>query len=302
MTKSVEQLFSSRLLQWYAINKRSLPWRDFPRDPYKILVCELMLQQTQVSRVLPKYKDFIQKWPTFKKLAAAPQADVVIAWSGLGYNRRARYLWETANIITHQYGGKFPTDPEKIQELPGIGPYTARAVRVFGLGEQTYMVDVNIRRILSRVLVGIESASPAEVDAIAARVIPQNRSDAWHQGLMDFGSAVCSSSPHCDVCPLVDICVANREAIVAGCDSYAVYLQANPVRRKGKSLPFRKTNRYFRGRIIEYVRSGGVPMAELRTYIVFTCQLKDVVRFGMIIEDLMKEKLIRIEGSTVMLQ
>ena len=289
------------LLSWFTLHRRDLPWRATPRDSYHILVSELMLQQTQVSRVLPKYSAFLEKWPTWSHLAKASLSEVLIAWEGLGYNRRAKYIWEIANLVMDRFGEKLPSNPDGIESLPGIGPYTTRALRVFAFGEQTYMIDTNIKRILQRVFIGYEKALSTEIEEIAKQSVPSGEADAWHQGLMDFGSAVCLSTPLCADCTLRAMCRANQEAREAGFETYAQYLVVNKDPKKGKSLPFRLTTRFYRGRIIAYLRTGEKNMEDLRHHILITHQLHDVVRFGLIIEDLMKENLIRIHGSNVML-
>lgn len=299
------------ILAWYEKHARDLPWRRIDhnvsqatgllRDPYRILVSELMLQQTQVSRVLPKFEAFMKRWPTFKALADAQQSEVVIAWAGLGYNRRAKYLWEAAKIITREYKGVFPAASREILALPGIGPYTAQALRVFALGEHTYMIDTNVRRIVARTQFGIKHVTEKQIEQRANVLVPTRKADMWHQALMDFGSGVCTSAPQCDQCPLIDRCRANQEAREAGFTTYREYIDSHPVKKRGKSLPFLRTNRYFRGQIIHKLRSGPLPMSELQHYVMTSLSIGDVVRFGMIIEDLMKEKLITIRGSIVAL-
>src|SRR3989344_5568291 len=138
------------VLHWYSHHKRDLPWRN-TKDPYHIVVSELMLQQTQVDRVIPKYHAFLKKFPTIRDLARASAATVIDEWAGLGYNRRALYLHQFAQAVVRDFGGKVPEDREQLMSLPGIGPYTSQAIRCFGFGKDVPVVDINIKRIYSRV-------------------------------------------------------------------------------------------------------------------------------------------------------
>lgn len=168
------------LLDWFRDNGRDLPWRR-TRDPYAILVSEVMLQQTQVSRVVPRWQEWLRSWPTVESLAAASRADVIRAWQGLGYNRRALALWKAARVVAERGW------PDDLTELPGVGRYTADAVACFALGRPVLPVDVNVRRVLERsgMKFGPEDA----------------------QALMDLGATVCLARvPRCGACPLADGC------------------------------------------------------------------------------------------------
>ena len=169
-----------QLLAWYGENKRALPWRE-TSDPYAILVSEVMLQQTQVERVIPRWRAWLEKWPTVDALATASAGDVIVAWQGLGYNRRALNLHRAAQqVAAHGW-------PDDLTELPGVGPYTAAAVACFAFGRDVLPVDVNVRRIQER--------TGAEFTGAAA------------QALMDLGATVCLARvPRCDACPLADGC------------------------------------------------------------------------------------------------
>lgn len=298
------------LFAWYSKNKRDLPWRKCidssgVRDPYRITVSELMLQQTQVVRVLPKFEAFIQQWPTVESLSQASLAQVLIAWSGLGYNRRAKYLLESAKIIVTTYNGKFPNDSESLSKLPGFGEYMVRALRVFAFGFQDAVIDVNVSRVLSRIFIGGSTPKKQEIKELARQLIPTNKSDQWHQALMDFGSLVCFATPDCEKCPLKKMCRANQESLNTHHVSYGVWLSTQPkvrkVSRKDVNKKFEETDRYFRGRIIEYLRSGATPMEKLQKHIVFEKKLHDRARFGRLIEQLVIDGLLKITGSTVLL-
>ena len=188
-----------RLLSWYADNGRDLPWRR-TRDPYAILVSEVMLQQTQVSRVVPKYGEFIARFPDLRALARAPLADVLAVWSGLGYNNRAVRLKRAAEAaVARTREGRLrrpPTLPDTVEELvslPGIGPYTARAVLIFAHNADLAAVDANIRRVLLHELRLAHNLPVAELQQVAEAVLPRGRSRDWHNALMDYGSLVLTS-------------------------------------------------------------------------------------------------------------
>lgn len=196
----------SKLLAWYAENRRDLPWRE-TSDPYAILISEVMLQQTQVERVLPKYRAWLRCWPTLTDLAAASTADILIAWQGLGYNRRALNLKRLAETAVAEYGGSLPTEVTALEALPGIGAYTARAVAIFSRAAPELALDTNVRRMLWRLFFGRDDVVPPSDQQIAEKVLPavqMLRSDILHQTMMDFGSAVClQRQPRCTSCPLV---------------------------------------------------------------------------------------------------
>jgi A/G-specific adenine glycosylase len=207
------------LLDWYSrLGRAHLPWRH-TRDPYAILVSEVMLQQTQVERVLPKYAEFLGHFPTLADLAAAPRAEVIQAWASLGYNMRAVRLHEIAQQAVAGYGGTLPETLEGLLSLKGIGRYTAGAVACFAFGQPVATVDTNIRRVLWRVFRGIEPATwPAgeraarETLALAEWALPPQRAYDWQQALMDLGATVCiSRRPACERCPLRECCAAYAE-------------------------------------------------------------------------------------------
>jgi len=183
----------SRLLDWHAANRRDLPWRH-TRDPYAVLVSEIMLQQTQVPRVIPKYLEFVRTYATLEALADGPLAEVLRLWRGLGYNNRAERLWRCARASVAQRppGGpaSLPATLEGLVALPGIGPYTARAVLIFSHNADVAAVDANVRRVLTRELELPTDLSPAALQAVADAVLPPGHSRDWHNALMDYGSLV----------------------------------------------------------------------------------------------------------------
>jgi A/G-specific adenine glycosylase len=204
--------FQERLLSWYADNKRDLPWRK-TSDPYNILVSEIMLQQTQVERVIPKYEEFLQKYPTLETLASAPVEDVKQTWYPLGYNIRPVRLHSIAREAVEKYGGKIPDDPEALQSLKGIGRYTVGAVLSFAFGREAPILDTNVRRVLHRVFVGPGDAQgyriQRELWELSEALIPAGQAYDFNQALMDFGATLCTArKPLCLVCPMHDICKA----------------------------------------------------------------------------------------------
>jgi len=229
------------LLEWYALQARDLPWRH-TRDPYAILVSEVMLQQTQVDRVIPKWQAWLERFPTLADLAAATRADAIRAWQGLGYNLRAVRLHDIARQAMADYGGALPRSFEGLLALHGIGRYTAGAVACFAYEQPVAMVDTNVRRVLSRVF-GVE---PAKVDRMAQSVVPMTNAYAWNQALMDLGATLCrASAPLCLVCPLLSECPGPTT-------------RSAPARSQGE---FRSSNRYYRGRILDELR--GTPALPL---------------------------------------
>jgi A/G-specific adenine glycosylase len=208
-----------RLLSWYAREGRAhLPWRE-TRDPYAILVAEVMLQQTQVERVLPKYREWMARFPTLAALASATTADAIKAWAGLGYNSRAVRLHEIARSAIADYGGKLPETLDGLLALKGIGRYTAGAIACFAYELPVATVDTNIRRVLWRLFRGIEPvpwpsgerASRALL-ALGEWALPPDRAYDWQQALMDLGATIClARRPLCERCPVADCCAALRE-------------------------------------------------------------------------------------------
>lgn len=191
------------LLSWYSTHGRDLPWRK-TASPYRILIAELMLQQTQVPRVILKFKDFLRVFPSFAALSRATPGKVIAHWQGLGYNRRALWIHAIAREVTSRHGGRLPHEYNDLRALPGIGDYTARAVRAFAFRKHEPVVDVNVRRVLSRV-----TRAPAEAIStdVARSFLPPGNAYDWNQALMDVGSMFCTArKPDCGICPLRLVC------------------------------------------------------------------------------------------------
>jgi A/G-specific adenine glycosylase len=204
--------FRRRLLTWYRRHGRDLPWRRTD-DPYHILVSEIMLQQTQVERVLPKYAEWLEKYPTFHALAEAPEADVTKTWYPLGYNIRPKRLQGIAREAVSRYGGQLPADEATLLSFKGIGAYTAGAIRSFAFRERAAILDTNVARVLFRVFVGAGDpkthAMKKHLWKVSESLVPTRHVFDFNQALMDFGAMVCvARNPKCLVCPMSKGCRA----------------------------------------------------------------------------------------------
>jgi A/G-specific adenine glycosylase len=205
---------SDLLLAWYDRHRRDLPWRARPgevADPYRVWLSEVMLQQTTVATVRPRFAAWVARWPDFASLAAASDADVMAAWAGLGYYARARNLVAAAKVVVADHGGAFPRTEAELRRLPGLGAYTAAAVAAIAFGERAVVVDANVERVVAR-LFAIATPLPAArvpIRAAADTITPDARAGDFAQGMMDLGSAVCTPrKPRCLLCPLRDECAA----------------------------------------------------------------------------------------------
>ena len=206
--------FRHRLLNWYRRHGRDLPWRK-TSDPYHILVSEIMLQQTQVDRVLPKYAEWLDRYPSFEALAAAPESDVTRTWYPLGYNIRPKRLQSIAREAVERYDGQLPADEETLLSFKGIGAYTAGAIRSFAFRERAAILDTNVARVLFRVFIGkgeLKShAMTRHLWTVSETMVPRRHVFDFNQALMDFGAMVCvARKPKCLVCPMARSCQALR--------------------------------------------------------------------------------------------
>jgi A/G-specific adenine glycosylase len=212
-----ERSFKRRLLRWYRAHARTLPWRE-TRDPYRVLVSEFMLQQTQVSRVLEYYPRFLDRFPTLEHLARARPGAVREAWDGLGYYARAANLHALARTVSRD-GGAIPSDPGRLRQLPGVGRYTAGAVACFAFEKRAAAVDTNVRRVLRRVFGGRAAARQRGGEralwTLAEDLLPRDRRTAWefNQALMELGARVCTARrPQCPCCPVQPTCATGKRA------------------------------------------------------------------------------------------
>ncbi|PSP75801.1 A/G-specific adenine glycosylase [Halobacteriales archaeon QS_3_64_16] len=231
------------LLVWYENDHREFPWRETD-DPYAILVSEVMSQQTQLDRVVKAWGDFLERWPTVAELASADRSAVVSFWSEhrLGYNNRAKYLHEAAGQVVEDFDGEFPRDPDGLQALQGVGPYTANAVASFAFNSGEAVVDTNVKRVLYRAFSVPDEKGAFE--ASAGELMPPNESRAWNNAIMELGGTTCEKSPRCDEkeCPW-------RE----WCDAYASGDFSAP--DVPTQSPFEGSRRQFRGRIVDVLRT-----------------------------------------------
>jgi A/G-specific adenine glycosylase len=241
------------LTWWEAEGRHDLPWRA-TRDPWAVLVSELMLQQTQVPRVATRWPAFLERFPTPRACADAAVGDVVRAWEGLGYNRRAVNLHRCATAVVERHGGRLPADLDALLDLPGIGPYTARAVLVFAHGADVGLVDTNAGRFVARAVAG-RALGPAEAQATADAAVPAGDGWRWGQAVFDLGAAICTKrSPACRRCPLAESSCA--WAAAGWPDPDPVTGSAGIA---GTQSRFEGSDRQGRGRLVAALRGGSVP-------------------------------------------
>ena len=243
------------VLSWGESRRRDLPWRR-TRDPWAVLVSEVMLQQTQVARVVPRFADFMARFPTVASCGAAPVGDVLTLWSGLGYNRRAVSLHGAARAVVSEHGGRFPSTVAALRRLPGVGPYTARAILAFAFEADAAVVDTNIARTLARW--HGRTLRAAEVQAQADAALPAGGAWAWNQSLMDLGATVCTArQPACVACPLADSCRWRADQGEEPDPAAGSALTSRPQSR------FEGSDRQGRGRLVRAMAAGPVRPDEL---------------------------------------
>ncbi len=235
------------VLAWGVPQLRDLPWRS-ERDPWRILVAEVMLQQTQAERVIPKWLAFLDSFPTPDRCAGAPLAEVLRLWQGLGYPRRARNLHVTAGLVVERHGGAVPDDLDVLLTLPGIGAYTARAVLAFAFERDVAVVDTNIARVLART--AGERLTPTRAQAFADDAVPVGDGWIWNQVFMDLGATVCRPAPRCGVCPLSRSCRWHR----AGHPDPDPAVGSAGV--STRQAPFDGSDRQARGRVLAALHAG----------------------------------------------
>jgi A/G-specific adenine glycosylase len=285
------------ILAWFAENRRDLPWRH-TRDPYRILVSEVMLQQIQVSRAIPFYHAFLARFPTLESLATAPLADAIRVWGDLGRYKRVVNLHRTARLILADHGGRVPPDVAVLRSLPGIGPYTAGAVACFAYELDTAFVDTNMRRVLHRLFLGADIPKPTASDAqllrLAAAAVPTGHGWSWNQGLMEFGALHCTARrPACTGCPVQTRCRAFPAIQTALLTERAVRPASKPAYR------YEDSNRFYRGRVLARLRdhsltaeaAHGVPLDTLGTQIRADFAASDVPWLSTVVASLAKDGL-----------
>ena len=285
LSKQQVAAFQIKILDWYELHQRDLPWRKI-RDPYSILVSEVMSQQTQLSRVVPKYEAWMQRFPTVRDLAKASIAEVLQFWSGLGYNRRALNLKKTAEIITTNYRGTFPKTEKELMSLPGIGQYTARAVLCFAFDVQVAVVDTNVRKVIMTQILnsdysesglslsddksqfGEEKIDEKMFEEIATQLLPYGEAYKWNQALMDYAAAV-----------------LKKEKI--------------PIPKQSK---FIGSHRYYRGQILKVLlQKKKVAMKDLGLLIKKDYTVSEKEWLEKLLEELVREGFVKRESKTVSL-
>jgi A/G-specific adenine glycosylase len=275
------------LLDWARASLRDTPWRR-TRDPWQVLVSEVMLQQTQVDRVVPRWEAFVQRFPDPASCAAAPVAEVIRLWQGLGYNRRAVALHGTAVAVVEHHGGTVPVELDELLALPGVGPYTARAVRVFAHGRRDAVVDVNVERVLRRAVVGGplgRTATQALADELVHH-LDDGDVWTWNQAVMELGARHCRKrGPRCVECPLVAACAwaGTGEDPAAGTGSTQSH--------------FDGSDRQGRGRIVDAVRTGPLRLDGVPAVTGWA----DDERVARVVDGLVADGLVRRRGDTLLL-
>ena len=275
------------ILTWWDRTERSLPWRD-TRDPWAILVSEVMSQQTQVERVVPKWEAFMERFPTPRAAAQSTAGDVISMWDGLGYNRRALLLHRCAIEVEDHHGGELPSTLDALLALPGIGPYTARAILAFAFERDVAVLDTNVGRVLART--GGRSLTPVEAQRFAERLVPVGRGWEWNQALLDFGSQVCQKrTPQCVKCPVREVCawVGDGEDPASG--SAAVSTPQST---------FVGSDRQGRGRLVAALRSGPVLHRDVSVLMGFG---DDDTRTTRVLAALVADGMVVLEGDVLRL-
>jgi len=282
--------FTSDVLAWGVTRLRDLPWRR-SRDPWVVLVSEVMLQQTQVARVIPKWEAFIDRFPDAATCADAPLGDVLREWQGLGYPRRARNLHATAQRIAEL--GRFPSDLEGLLSLPGIGPYTARAVMAFAFELDAAVADTNIARVYARV--AGERLSPKQLQSMADDALPTGDAWTWNQCLMDLGAVLCRpTNPGCDDCPVTARCAwsLSRRATSGRPEDPAIGSSGV----SGKQGRFDGSDRQARGRLMQALSRGTVRRSDIARVMQ-----RDDATATRLLADLVEEGLCQAVGESVRL-
>jgi len=293
--------FRRALLSWHRRHGLRAPWRE-SRDPYHVLVAATMAQQTQMSRVLLKYDEFLAAFPTVESLARASTARVLRVWGGLGYNLRALRLQRAAKLIARSAG--FPRAAAELERIEGIGPFTAAILSSFAFAEPVAAVDTNVRRVIARLAGDIDGgATDRDVTPAAAALLSRRAPARWNQAMMDLGGRVCTSrAPRCDECPLARWCRGRRKLsrtrVREARAGYDDRLKPVPHRLKpARQAGFLGSRRYYRGRVVQALRElpegGSIARSRLRERVDGAL---DIATFDAIVEALARDGLVRIEG------
>ena len=286
------------LIPWFEENGRDLPWRR-TRDPWRVLVSEVMLQQIQVKRAIPFYGRFLERFPTVETLAEAPLSDAIRAWGDLGRYRRVVSLHRTASLIVEEHGGEVPSDPEALLRLPGVGPYTAGAVACFAFERDAAFFDTNMHRVLHRVFFGPDvpkaAAKPKAVMELAGQMVPRGGGWAWNQAVMEFGALRCTArKPGCQGCPLAEYCRSEPEILDL--------LSSIPRGvARGTDGSYEDSNRYLRGRVLARLRESrdGMMMPGLAHGLRGDGASVGLPRLREVVESLERDGLARTTGEPI---
>jgi A/G-specific adenine glycosylase len=267
------------VLDWYARHARDLPWRGSEASPWSVMVSEFMLQQTPVSRVLPVHEEWLRRWPTPAALAAEPSGEAVRAWGRLGYPRRALRLHGAAVTVVERHDGRVPESYDDLRALPGVGDYTAAAIASFAYGRRHAVLDTNVRRVLARVVGGVELPAPAVTRAereAAVALLPEDEptAAAWSVAVMELGALVCTAArPRCDACPVAELCAWRS----AGSPPY----EGPP--RRGQT--WAGTDRQCRGRLLAVARDSDGPVHRSRLDAVWSDEPQRVRCLASLVSD-----------------
>lgn len=268
--------FQNTVLKWYENNGRNLPWRN-TTNPYHILVSEVMLQQTHIERVIPKYEAFLHQFPSIEALARAPTSEVLRVWSGLGYNRRALFLQKCAQELMHEMN--FPQNEKELKKLHGIGKYTAAAILSFAYNKNVPVIDTNIHLLYKRLFYG----SKSHIEALAKKHLPKGKSRHWHNALIDIGTLFCSSKhPRCSDCPLTILCKTAGKKI-----------KIEATRRKKTVVPFSQSDRIVKGSILKLLMKKNYSAATLHKKIAEMNVKRSKKKFTEILVQMQKECLVK---------
>lgn len=291
------RIFQTTVLDWYMVNKREFLWRKETPEPFITLVSEVMLQQTQTSRVEEKLPEFLRQFPTITALANASNAEIIRAWKGLGYNNRALRIRDAARSICELHSGTIPQTLDDLLALSGIGRYTATAIMAFSYRCDVAVVDVNIRRVYSRLFFRMETtssvASESEINKLSERIFPKGHSSDWHQAIMDIGSQFCTAKrPDCSNCPLFSDCL-----------SAGKMMEFTPAKRAEPSYN-KIPRRIWRGKIVDLLRQTHSMSFETMVDSLFGEKANDDDRKWLleIISILEKDSMIVQDGNTLRLK
>ncbi len=272
--------FVELVREWWPEVARDLPWRA-SRDPWEVLVSEVMAQQTQVDRVIPKWKAFLKRFPTVETAAAATAGELIELWDGLGYNRRALNLHRCAETVVADYEGEFPETVAELMALPGIGPYTARAILAFAFEHDVAVVDTNVGRVLARL--NARTLSANEAQGLADELVPTAAGWEWNQAILDFGAMVCTKrSPECSQCPARSVCKWSGEGADPAVGSAGV---------SSTQAVFAGSDRQARGELVRQLRSGPVLVVDVAEVFGFDDTertnrvLRSLFRDGLVVEE-----------------